>query len=411
MTARPFTPLFPLALAGLLGSSHLLAAEVSSAREMLSGIDAKLNLRYRFEYVDQDGIANTAKASTLRSRVTLVTPSYKGFSVLGEVDNVSYLGDDKFNSTANGRTDYPVVADPDGTDFNQFYLKYQASQVDATGIAGRQQINHGNQRFVGGVAWRQNEQTYDGLRGMYKQGGLTLDYSYVAQVNRIFGPEDGAQPATWDGDLHFLRGDYAVNESHTLAAFGYELQIDEDARYPGNGSVNNSTTTVGVEYIGKIGALGLQATLAAQTDSGDSTLDYDATYYFAEASYDFGPVKALAAYEVLGSDNNVGFKTPLATLHKFQGFADKFLATPADGIEDFKLGLMGNAGPVKLAAFYHDFSAEDGGEDFGTEVDLVASWPITKEWLLEAKYASFSSDNTARFTDTDKAWMTVMFKL
>ncbi len=40
-------------------------------------------------------------------------------------------------------------------------------------------------------------------------------------------------------------------------------------------------------------------------------------------------------YELLGSDDGVAaFQTPLATLHKFNGFADQFLVTPAGGLQD-----------------------------------------------------------------------------
>ena len=42
-----------------------------------------------------------------------------------------------------------------------------------------------------------------------------------------------------------------------------------------------------------------------------------------------------SGYELLGSDGvTVAFSTPLATLHAFEGWADKFLATPAAGITD-----------------------------------------------------------------------------
>ncbi|MBE9539218.1 MAG: hypothetical protein IMF06_09065, partial [Proteobacteria bacterium] len=114
--------------------------------------------------------------------------------------------------------------------------------------------------------------------------------------------------------------------------------------------------------------------------------------------------------EVLGAGDGVGFKTPLATLHKFQGWADKFLGTPGDGIEDVYVGVNGKLGPVKLAAIYHDFSAEDSKADFGTEIDLVATWPINKQFSIQAKYAAFDSDSV-RYTDTDKAWVTLQLKL
>lgn len=123
-----------------------------------------------------------------------------------------------------------------------------------------------------------------------------------------------------------------------------------------------------------------------------------------------GPARVTLGYEVLGTDNGVGFKTPYATLHKFQGWADQFLVTPAEGIEDLYLGVAGAIGPVKLAGFYHDFTAEDSGEDYGAEVDLVASYAVTSNLSLQLKYAGFSADSDA-YADVDKVWMTVQFKI
>ena len=72
------------------------------------------------------------------------------------------VGNELYNSTRNGITDRPVVADPTGTDVNQALILYRG--IDSTLIrAGRQRINLDNQRFVGAVGWRQNDQTYDGI--------------------------------------------------------------------------------------------------------------------------------------------------------------------------------------------------------------------------------------------------------
>ena len=75
---------------------------------------ASMNFRYRFEGVDQDGIAEDASASTLRSRFTWVSGKSDGFSVGIETDYVSVIGSEDYNSTANGNGQFPVVADPEG---------------------------------------------------------------------------------------------------------------------------------------------------------------------------------------------------------------------------------------------------------------------------------------------------------
>jgi len=387
------------------------AETVENLSDMVTQGKINLDFRYRYEYVDEDGFGPEAKASTLRSRLGLTSADWRGLSFLLEFSNVSYVGDDDYNSTENGKTQYPVVADPKGTEVNQALLRYGWEGL--TGTYGRQVINLGDQRFVGSVAWRQNEQTFDGYRAQWGSDfGLSLDYAYVYNVNRIFGPDDtNAQPAEWHGDINLFRADYRLGESHTFTGFAYSLEINDRSAWPAARSVDNSCMSYGAEYNGRIGPVAARAGYATQSDAGDSQLDYDAQWYVLEASMDVSVVNARVGYEVLGSDNQVGFKTPLATLHKFQGWADKFLVTPAGGIEDLYVGLSGALGPVKLLAVWHDFQAEKGGQDYGSELDLSALWPVNERLSLELKYAGFAADNDSAYEDTDKTWLTVQFRI
>jgi hypothetical protein len=381
--------------------------------KMVTDGKASLDFRYRYEWVDQDGFDDDAEASLLRSRITLESAALHGFSVLLEADDVTSIGVNDYNSTENGETEYPVIADPEGTDLNQAWIKYAGEGFDGT--LGRQRILHGNQRFVGGVAWRQNEQTYDGFRAHWDPlAALKLDLSYVNDINRIFGPNDGANPAELEGDNYLFRGDYQVAENHRLSAFGYWLDIDDQGGYAAGKTVNNSSDTYGVEYSGKFDWLSVDASWATQSEAGDSELNYDADYYRLALGASFKPVSVTVGFEVLEGDDEAGFSTPLATLHKFQGWADKFLSTPRAGVEDAYATVSGKLGPVKLAATYHSFQAEssdDVYDDYGTEIDLVATWPINKQFSVQAKYASFDTDDEALYADTDKAWLTLQLKL
>jgi len=388
------------------------STSASSLSDMITQGELNLNFRYRYEYVDQDGFDKDAKASTLRSRVTAKSASWNGVTLLGEVDNVSYLGSEDFNNTDNGETDYPVVADPKGTDLNQLWIGYAGAEAAAK--YGRQRMLYGNQRFVGGVAWRQNEQTFDGLRATWKpvNTGLNIDYAYVYNVNRLFGPDDTkAQPADLSGDNHFFRLDYQIAAPHSLSVFAYLLDIEDRERFGAAKSVDNSTDTFGIEYAGALGPVKIDAAYAWQTDAGDSELDYSTDYYRVEMKSTFSGVTGRVGYEVLGSDNSVGFKTPYATLHKFQGWADLFLTTPEDGIEDFYLGVSGKWGRLALQATYHDFQAESGNADFGSEIDLMAGWRFNDVIGVQLHYADFSTDSPSRFADTRKAWFTLSLAL
>lgn len=368
------------------------------------------DFRYRYEFVDQDGFDQEAHASTLRSRITLASGEVAGVSALVEVDNTSYIGNDLFNSTENGKTDYPQVSDPKGTDINQAWLKY--TWQDLSAIYGRQRILHGRQRFVGNVGWRQNEQTYDGLRAQWGLGGgLTLDYAYVYNINRIYGPDDrDTEPADWHGENHLLRLDWGFAGEQQLSVYFYQIEIDERRAWDPGKSVNNSNHSWGLEYSGKLGPVSARAAWATQSDAGDSHLDYDANYWLLEGAMQLTGLKARLGYEVLGAGDGVGFKTPLATLHKFQGWADKFLSTPADGIEDLYLDASGKLGPVLWILAYHDFQAEDGSDDWGSEWDLEAAWPLNEQFTVKLNYAHFDSDDAA-YTDAEKLWLTLQLKL
>ncbi|RLA41512.1 MAG: hypothetical protein DRQ64_02105 [Gammaproteobacteria bacterium] len=386
--------------AAVLALSTPLLARADSIDKALSEGDVSLNLRYRYENVDQDGKPEDADASTLRSRLTLKSGVVGGFMGLVEVDNVSYIGSDRFNNTENGKTDYPVVADPDYTEINQLFFSYAYDDNNKATI-GRQRINHSGQRFIGGVAWRQNEQTFDAVRIQSSPlDKLTIDYSYIWRVNRIFGPNGDDNNFT--GDNHVAIATYTFNEKHSLAGFAYLLDMDEGPAL--------SSSTYGLEYKGGFSinddlSLGLKLSYAEQSDYKDSALNYDAAYYFGEFSAKFKPLTIAVGHEVLESDNGVSFKTPLATLHKFQGFADKFLVTPADGIEDSYLKVSGKLGGVKLVAVYHDFQAETGGMDYGSEIDFVAAYTFCKKYSVLFKYAAYDADDYS--TDTDKAWLMV----
>ena len=156
------------------------------------------------------------------------------------------------------------------------------------------------------------------------------------------------------------------------------------------------------------------ASVATQSDYGSSNLDYTADYYLVEGTYTVDAFTGGIGIEVLGGDDQRGFQTPLATLHKFQGFADKFLTTPNTGVEDiyakasFKVGDVGPLSGLNLSAVYHDFTADVGGADYGSELDLAASakWDSVR---ITLKFADYSADDFA--TDTSKFWIQFDFAL
>ena len=123
-------------------------------------------------------------------------------------------------------------------------------------------------------------------------------------------------------------------------------------------------------------------------------------------------ITAKVGLETLGSDDGAyGFATPLATLHKFNGWSDQFLGTPNVGLEDLYVKFIGKAFGGKWLVAYHDFSADDGTptvDDLGSEVNLQYTRKFAEHYRFGIKYANYSAgDASAGKVDTDRAWLWV----
>ncbi|PCI62188.1 MAG: hypothetical protein COB35_04420 [Gammaproteobacteria bacterium] len=386
-----------LAAAALAPNAFADNAVASGVSHALSKSKVNITFRGRYEGVSQDGKDN-ADALTLRSRLTVNSGAYNGLSVGVEVDNVTAVVDNYNDLTTGYVGNEAVVADAEYTEVNQAFVKYTNNKFSLK--AGRQRINHDGQRFIGGVGWRQNEQTYDGYRFQFKATEkLNFDYTYVYNVNRIFGP-DSKKAGDLGGALHLANVAFKLNKQHKLSGFAYILDFDTAAAI--------SSSTYGIAYNGNFGAVKINASYATQTDNGSNPNNYSADYYNLEAVTKVGSVTLKGGIEVLGSDNGIGFATPLATLHKWNGFADKFLGTPGNGLEDIYVAAITKVKGVKLVAVYHDFSSDVNNINYGTELDLVAAYKVNKNYSLLAKYANYSADSFS--VDTDKLWLMVTAK-
>lgn len=371
-----------------------------------------VDARYRYEHVDQDGFADEADAHTLRVRAGFQTGKVWDLQGLIELEGVLQLNDD-FNDTVNGNTTYPIVADPEDFQINRLQIEYTGLPQTAVTI-GRQRINFDNQRFIGGVAFRQNEQTFDAARVTNTSvDGLTLTYAYVNQINRVFGEE--STQGSFEGATHLFNLGYDIKDWGKLSGYAYLIDLEDapQATIPSN-------QTFGLRFAGKHDVANGVAALyaleyATQSDHADNPADYDVDYWLVEAGVGAHGFKLLGGIESLGGDGANRFQTPLATLHKFQGYADVFLVTPANGIVDTYGTLayetkLDDAGPLTgfmAAATYHDFEADRGGASFGSEIDLEVMGRFGPHWSAGVKFADYDGDGA--FADRQKLWLTVEF--
>jgi len=396
----------------------LLAASAPAAAGDAAGKGgAILDLRYRFEHVTQDNALDDADAHTLRTRVGYRTGAWHGWSALVEADDVRRLGG-RYNDTRNGRTSHSVVADPEGTAINQALLHFAGERVAAT--VGRQRINLDNQRFVGGVGWRQNEQTYDGVLLQFTPTDkLSATYAWLGRVNTVFGPDDGPRAnavnrADSEGDSHLLNLRYAFSPRMVATGYHYRLDLDDLAVSAGAPLDSLSSATTGVRLAGTFERLDYAAEFARQDALHGNPWDLDSRYHLVELGVRLGKARLAAGEELLGGAGGPGnraFQTPLGTRHKFQGWADMFVTTPADGVEDRYVGAVVPVAGGSLEAWYHDFSAERGSASYGTELDVSYARGIPGVPGLDAlfKYARHDADRTSPTVDTEKFWLQVQY--
>jgi len=380
-------------LAMALAAPFAQAADTPSAA--LTGGKVSLDVRYRYEHVSQGNALKEADASTVRSRLGYTTDTYRGLGAMLEFENISLVGDEHYNSGGNGKTQYSVVTDPKGTEVNQAYLSFGG--LPATSVKfGRQRIVLDNQRFIGNVGWRQNEQTFDALSFVNKSlRKTTLTYAHISNVNRIAGTD-----ADMSSDILNIK--YDGWAAGSLSAYVYLIDYATGAA--------QSTATHGLRFSGGTPAndavkLLYSAEYARQSDYADNPANYGLDYYLAEFGGSARGITAKLGYEVLEGNGTQSVQTPLATLHAFNGWADQFLTTPTAGLEDTYVSVGGTWMQVDLLAIYHDYRANRGSADYGSELNLQVTKNFNKTYTLAAKYASYSAGDLAGKVDTDKFWL------
>ncbi|MFT6976197.1 MAG: hypothetical protein ACJA0E_002202 [Bermanella sp.] len=380
----------------LLASAVSALALSSAVSVQAEGFDSVIkdstldfNFRLRVETVDKDNALDDALATTLKSRATFKSGEIAGFSVLVEGDNVTHIVDD-FNSTQNGKSNYNVVPDPETTQFNQAYIQYKIT--DTTVKLGNQRILLDNQRHVGGVAWRQDEVTFDAISVSSKAiENMTVFVAIANNRNNILN-------INTEEDITFLNAKYAVSKDLAVTGFYYSIS---DA----NGIDGLDFDTFGARATGMAGKISFEAELATQNKTTAGGGDFDSLYYHVNAGTKLGSVKATLGYEAFGSDDGqAAFATPLGTNHKFLGWSDVYLTgAGVNGIQDIYASAVTKISGIKLVGQFHKFDAVEGNADLGTELGFVAAKKFDN--LGVALKVAYLSDSDME-DDTTKIWLT-----
>ncbi len=389
-------------------SKATLVALAVNAAVCGSAVQAKENkskvygdFRLRYEAVEQDNLLEDADALTLRSRLGLKTKSVEGFSAVLEVEaNVELIDDFSVPPTGDRTGQFSVVADPQHVEVDQAFVSYKSEMLTAK--VGRQVIVLDGHRFVGHVGWRQDRQTFDAAVLTYKpMNGFQINASYIDKRNRIF-----ADDADIDAKDMILNSSYKTPIGKVVA-YAYLLEVDNNT--------DNSLDTYGLSFKGSQKTESGKIHYAAEFASQEANDAFDTDYLMLEGGATINGITAKLGYEKLGSDDGKrGFITPLATLHKFNGWADQFLGTPAQGLEDVYLTVSGKAVGGKWVATYHDYSSDvalAGQDDLGDEINLLYTRKFGDKFSGGIKFADYNAgDSGFGKVDTKKTWIWAGFK-
>jgi hypothetical protein len=259
----------------------------ASVGDAVAGGKLLLEMRGRYEFVDQTragAITEPADALTLRTRLGWETAAWHGLRALAEVENVQHLGPERFAVNVPGaatpplngadKARYPLVNDPDVTELNRLQLTWKPAPA-AVVTLGRQRILVDDQRFVGNVGWRQDEQTFDAVRLDGAAGQVSAVYAYVTRVNRVLG-----ELRDWRSDSHLFNAAWSPDTKLRLEGFVYALDFSNSAA--------NSSITRGAKLSGKA-ATGpyrfvYDATWARQSDYRHATAAYGLDYWSLDAA-------------------------------------------------------------------------------------------------------------------------------
>jgi hypothetical protein len=387
-----------------------VAAEDSLGAALIGG-KFKIDARLRYEFVDHASQPRNAYAVTARLRLGYETLAWNGLFAGAEGEVTRDLGDRRSDGVHNVPS-LPVIADPNSDTVNQAYLGWtRAGQDGLAGtraVIGRQRIAYENERWVGPGTFRQNDQTFDAVSVETREiPGLALRYAYTTRVNRILGNNANGR---WNSDNHFIGATTNVVPFGLTTAYVYLLDLHPVPQF--------SSATYGVRYDGLVDAgeftFGLEGEVARQTDYAANPANYALTYGLVRPSLKWRGSMLAAGWEHLGGNGVVALQTPLATLHRHNGWADIFTVTPANGLRDLHVRFLQelpDAGPMKtpkLDLRFHSFAPTTGGAHYGTEFDADLNATVLGRVTAGIRFASYNAKSFD--ADTKKLWLYLEFQ-
>ncbi|MCD6525861.1 MAG: alginate export family protein [Desulfuromonas sp.] len=341
-----------------------------------------------YEYKNRDDATSPGKQFSLRTRIGYRTGTFFDTELYAQFHNLTNVME-QFRHQDGGDADRDLIADPDGNRLYKAFLDYKGIP-DTLIRVGRQEVILDDARLLGNIGWRLNGQSFDAVSVTNTSiKYLKIYAAYANQVNTIFLTHVDLD------HFYLFNAKYAPLKNHSISVYTYLLDTESSA------DSARDSATYGFRFVGNPAPCNYTIDYSHQSDFADGE-NHDADMFNAVVAMQISKVNLGAGYSYISGQNGDDrpFDTLFSTAHKFNGFADLFLATNGGGLtgglQDYYFNATTKAFGVKIVAVYHYFdTVEDDGFDgsYGDEIDLVLIKSINKNLKLLVKYANFMQDD------------------
>ena len=375
-------------VAGLLltGGSAMAG---DSLLDALKNGKTSIQLQFSLEYSDLEDAADLDAASglTLRTRLGYRTGEFNGVAFFVQFHNLSQISEN-YRWPGGGDADHDVIADPHGTRIHQAFVDAKLGQSGMLRL-GRQEIILDDARLIGNVGWRQNGQSFDGASFLSIKDRNQFQLAYITRVNTILLTHVDLD------SMILLNNRFKATENLNIGAFGYLLDTESDAE------TARDSATYGLRLDGTAGRFAYDVTFASQSDYADGE-GHGGTMINALGKWKVGDWTVGAGANVISGQDGEdrAFDTLFSTAHKYNGWADQFLATNGgnlvNGLQDFYIQAGTLYKGVAFLVVYHLYETTDGNTyvgDYGSELDFQFTRSFNKHVSALLKFAIYSADD------------------
>lgn len=386
--------------------------------------DYQVGMRTRYQTVYDNWLGDaTALTTRLKLTAKYQLDDDQQWQVLLQPNYVFAVNKNDYNSVTVTRNTSPIP-DPHGFKLLQAQLHYDSNN-NWQATLGRQRLSFDNERFIGGIDFWQTPQTFDALKLTYNNHiNFNVRYVYSNKVHRIFGqhakitlPENDIRygiltqrPVNELGihrlNSHLLNIHYKTNNNLSITGYSYLIENKDQRLF--------STNTLGIRIQDefKPSKIKYRYTLeiAQQKDAFNNSNRYQTWYSLIETSVQYKSHQLQLSQEILANDKGVGFKTPLATNHKFQGWGDTFTGYAMQtGLRDQYLTYRGRLKKLRWRAVLHNFASFNENRIIGSEIDLELAYRYTRKWEFKLVYANYNAKNGLKSFPKAKIDLSTLF--